>query len=106
MRAHTLPLRCAAALAAPGKRRGEDECLEYAFWSTVTANPPLYGADTPLSLFDDKLEYGWVGGWAGGWVGGRVGGRAGERVGPLLGGWAAACRRCLVQKRACGPACA
>jgi hypothetical protein len=26
---------------------------------SVTINPPLYGADTPLSLFDEKLPYGW-----------------------------------------------
>jgi len=26
---------------------------------SVTINPPLYGADTPMSLFDEKLPYGW-----------------------------------------------
>jgi hypothetical protein len=25
----------------------------------VTINPPLYGADTPQSFFDEKLDYGW-----------------------------------------------
>lgn len=33
--------------------------LERAFWSSVTVKPPLYGADTPVSLFDEKLEFGW-----------------------------------------------
>ncbi len=42
---------------APGGR-DKDDCLERAFWSSVTINPPLYGADTPISLFDDQLEYG------------------------------------------------
>ncbi|KAK2079606.1 hypothetical protein QBZ16_002001 [Prototheca wickerhamii] len=41
----------------PGHR--QDEFLERSFWSSVTINPPLYGADTPYSFFDDKLEYGW-----------------------------------------------
>ncbi|GAB4817665.1 hypothetical protein N2152v2_004711 [Parachlorella kessleri] len=44
---------------APPKGGRDDECLERAFWSSVTINPPLYGADTPISLFDDQLEYGW-----------------------------------------------
>jgi jumonji domain-containing protein 2 len=26
---------------------------------SLTINPPLYGADTPMSLFDEKLPYGW-----------------------------------------------
>lgn len=25
----------------------------------MTINPPFYGADTPQSFFDEKLEYGW-----------------------------------------------
>lgn len=25
----------------------------------MTINPPLYGADTPVSFFDEKLPYGW-----------------------------------------------
>lgn len=25
----------------------------------MTINPPLYGADTPQSFFDEKLPYGW-----------------------------------------------
>jgi jumonji domain-containing protein 2 len=33
--------------------------MERAFWSSVTINPPLYGADTPQSFFEDKLAYGW-----------------------------------------------
>eukprot|EP01024_Parvocaulis_polyphysoides_P015087 TRINITY_DN1647_c0_g1_i1.p2 TRINITY_DN1647_c0_g1~~TRINITY_DN1647_c0_g1_i1.p2 ORF type:complete len:375 (-),score=37.72 TRINITY_DN1647_c0_g1_i1:235-1359(-) len=32
---------------------------ERSFWSTVTTNPPIYGADTPQSLFDENLEWGW-----------------------------------------------
>ncbi|GIL44927.1 hypothetical protein Vafri_2378 [Volvox africanus] len=36
-----------------------DPDLERAFWSNVTLNPPMYGADTPTSFFDDKLPYGW-----------------------------------------------
>jgi jumonji domain-containing protein 2 len=42
------------------KGRGEpDELMERAFWSSVTINPPLYGADTPVSFFDKKLPWGW-----------------------------------------------
>lgn len=26
---------------------------------SVTINPPFYGADTPQSFFDEKIEYGW-----------------------------------------------
>jgi hypothetical protein len=33
--------------------------MERSFWSSVTINPPLYGADTPQSFFDDKLPFGW-----------------------------------------------
>ena len=33
--------------------------LERAFWSSVTINAPLYGADTPSSLFDNCLDFGW-----------------------------------------------
>lgn len=33
--------------------------MERAFWSSVTINPPFYGADTPTSFFDESLEYGW-----------------------------------------------
>ena len=29
------------------------------FMCSITMNPPLYGADTPMSLFDEKLPYGW-----------------------------------------------
>ncbi|GIL76258.1 hypothetical protein Vretimale_5841 [Volvox reticuliferus] len=36
-----------------------DPDMERAFWSNVTLNPPMYGADTPTSFFDDKLPYGW-----------------------------------------------
>ncbi|KAJ9514690.1 hypothetical protein QJQ45_028432 [Haematococcus lacustris] len=37
----------------------EDELQERSFWSSVTLNPPLYGADTPQSFFDKSLPYGW-----------------------------------------------
>ena len=36
-----------------------DALLERSFWGSVTLNPPLYGADTPVSFFDSKLTYGW-----------------------------------------------
>ncbi|GBF97022.1 hypothetical protein Rsub_09495 [Raphidocelis subcapitata] len=47
---------------APESKRGKDvgdALLERNFWSSVTINPPFYGADTPQSFFDEKLEYGW-----------------------------------------------
>lgn len=45
---------------APAGAEGEgDRLLERCFWSSVTCNPPLYGADTPLSLFDRELDWGW-----------------------------------------------
>jgi hypothetical protein len=34
-------------------------CLFCAVACSLTINPPLYGADTPMSLFDEKLPYGW-----------------------------------------------
>ncbi|KAF5835500.1 JmjC domain, hydroxylase-domain-containing protein [Dunaliella salina] len=37
---------------------GED-IMERSFWSSVTLNPPLYGADTPYSFFDLHVPYGW-----------------------------------------------
>lgn len=37
----------------------DDDFLERSFWSSVTINPPLYGADTPVSFFDERLDYGW-----------------------------------------------
>ena len=36
-----------------------DEFLERAFWSSLTVKPPLYGADTPYSLFDEDVASGW-----------------------------------------------
>ncbi|KAK9823398.1 hypothetical protein WJX72_002487 [[Myrmecia] bisecta] len=45
--------------ATPPKGHRKDDLLERAFWSAVTINPPLYGADTPVSFFDEKLEFGW-----------------------------------------------
>lgn len=37
----------------------DNALLERPFWSSLTVKPPLYGADTPHSLFDDKLDFGW-----------------------------------------------
>ena len=48
---------CWVATTYAGHR--QDELLERAFWSSVTINPPLYGADNPTSLFDSVSEYGW-----------------------------------------------
>lgn len=36
-----------------------DELHERKFWKALGSNPPLYGADTPQSLFDEKVEFGW-----------------------------------------------
>ena len=36
-----------------------DELHERKFWKALGVNPPLYGADTPQSLFDEELEFGW-----------------------------------------------
>ena len=41
----------------PGRCR--ERVPERAFWSAVTSNPPLYGADTPTSFFDPRLPFGW-----------------------------------------------
>ncbi|GAX79223.1 hypothetical protein CEUSTIGMA_g6663.t1 [Chlamydomonas eustigma] len=42
------------------KQKSEDDSVvERAFWSGITLNPPLYGADTPVSFFDSNLPYGW-----------------------------------------------
>jgi hypothetical protein len=35
------------------------KALERHFWKSVTMNPPLYGADTPMSLFGSHCK-----GWA------------------------------------------
>jgi hypothetical protein len=40
-------------------RNPEDSLMERSFWSSVTINPPIYGADTPMSLFDEELPWGW-----------------------------------------------
>jgi len=47
------------ARAPPTTTEQTDASLERAFWSSIAANPPIYGADTPYSLFDEKLKYGW-----------------------------------------------
>jgi jumonji domain-containing protein 2 len=33
--------------------------MERTFWKSLTINPPIYGADTPCSLFDEKISNGW-----------------------------------------------
>ena len=38
--------------------RKDYKTLERSFWKSVTMNPPLYGADTPMSLFDQNAK-GW-----------------------------------------------
>lgn len=43
----------------PKKRMAGDDMMERSFWSSIMVNPPVYGADTPLSLFDAKLPWGW-----------------------------------------------
>lgn len=43
----------------PPKCRNNYKDMERAFWKSVTINAPLYGADTPMSLFDDKISNGW-----------------------------------------------
>lgn len=40
-------------------RHNDDALMERSFWSGVTLNPPVYGADTVMSLFDEKVEFGW-----------------------------------------------
>uniref|UniRef100_A0A7S0S4F7 JmjC domain-containing protein n=1 Tax=Chlamydomonas leiostraca TaxID=1034604 RepID=A0A7S0S4F7_9CHLO len=46
-------------LAARRALHDSEECAERSFWSSITLNPPMYGADTPLSLFDAEIPYGW-----------------------------------------------
>lgn len=41
------------------RRNDKDVLMERSFWSGVTLNPPVYGADTVMSLFDDKVSFGW-----------------------------------------------
>lgn len=33
--------------------------MERTFWKSLTIQPPIYGADTPCSLFDEKISNGW-----------------------------------------------
>ena len=37
----------------------QDDLLERAFWSSLTSSPPVYGADNPVSFFDEHLPWGW-----------------------------------------------
>mmetsp|Transcript_10437 Transcript_10437/g.28495 ORF Transcript_10437/g.28495 Transcript_10437/m.28495 type:complete len:626 (+) Transcript_10437:2369-4246(+) len=41
------------------RQNDKDVLMERSFWSGVTLNPPIYGADTVMSLFDDKVSFGW-----------------------------------------------
>ena len=52
-------LALSAARAPPGRGHARDDMLERAFWSALTVSPPLYGADTPVSLFDAAVPWGW-----------------------------------------------
>ena len=45
--------------APPARKNAGDVMMERSFWSSITMNPPIYGADTPLSLFDEKIPWGW-----------------------------------------------
>ena len=38
--------------------RSDIKEMERSFWKSVTINPPLYGADTPISLFKQNCN-GW-----------------------------------------------
>lgn len=39
--------------------KGDDEIMERSFWSGLCTNSPIYGADTPTTLFDKRLPFGW-----------------------------------------------
>ena len=43
----------------PRKVAEDTSKIERAFWRSLTINPPIYGADTPQSFFDKKLDWGW-----------------------------------------------
>ncbi len=53
------PQPAGGSFAALARSDSQDEVNERAFWSGLTNSPPLYGADTPVSLFDEKLPFGW-----------------------------------------------
>ena len=58
--AHAHGTRPSAQLDWLGHAGRQDyKALERAFWKSVTMNPPLYGADTPMSLFGSHCK-----GWA------------------------------------------
>lgn len=44
---------------APPEKKHGDLMMERSFWSSITMNPPIYGADTPMSLFDEEIPWGW-----------------------------------------------
>ncbi|EFN59438.1 hypothetical protein CHLNCDRAFT_137990 [Chlorella variabilis] len=54
---HQAPAKGGCLLLVLGHR--DDHLSERAFWSGVTNSPPLYGADTPISLFDSRVAWGW-----------------------------------------------
>lgn len=43
----------------PTRKKPGDIMMERSFWSSITMNPPIYGADTPVSLFDRTVPWGW-----------------------------------------------
>lgn len=43
----------------PTRKNSGDTMMERSFWSSITMNPPIYGADTPVSLFDEEVPWGW-----------------------------------------------
>lgn len=43
----------------PTRKNSGDIMMERSFWSSITMNPPIYGADTPVSLFDESVPWGW-----------------------------------------------
>lgn len=49
----------AARRRMPVKEREAADLMERDFWKAVTQDPPLYGADTPVSFFRKTLPWGW-----------------------------------------------
>eukprot|EP01025_Chloroclados_australasicus_P066147 TRINITY_DN9052_c1_g1_i2.p2 TRINITY_DN9052_c1_g1~~TRINITY_DN9052_c1_g1_i2.p2 ORF type:complete len:392 (+),score=27.34 TRINITY_DN9052_c1_g1_i2:164-1339(+) len=56
---YSRPKRCRGVEESKSAVSISEQMHERAFWSTVTTNPPIYGADTAQSLFDDELDWGW-----------------------------------------------
>ena len=63
---YALPGRAARCRCATRTRRGRaagtraDPLREREFWSAIGNNPPLYGADNPVSFFDKRPAWGWT----------------------------------------------